>query len=84
MGSGLKFEHFAINVADPVAVAKWYCETLDMEIARQGDRPVHMHFLADATGRVVMEIYNNPPELVPAYADQHPQVTGQQAHGKGK
>jgi predicted enzyme related to lactoylglutathione lyase len=33
-----------------------------------------MHFLADSTGRVVIELYNNPPELIPDYAAQDPQV----------
>lgn len=74
MSSGLKFEHFGINVADPVAVANWYCENLGMKVVRQGDAPAHMHFLADATDRVVVEIYSNPPELVPDYPDQDPQV----------
>ena len=74
MAAELLFEHFAINVADPVAVARWYCEHLGMRIVRQGEAPVHMHFLADSTGRVVLEIYCNPPDLIPDYPAQHPQV----------
>lgn len=70
----LQMEHFAINTADPVAMAKWYCEHLGMSVARQGAPPHHMHFLADASGRVVMEIYCNPPELVPDYRNQNPLV----------
>ena len=70
----LKLEHFALNVADPVAVADWYCVHLAMSIIRKGDPPVHMHFLADATGRTVLELYNNPPELVPSYAAMNPLV----------
>jgi len=74
MSGDLRFEHFGINVADPVAVAKWYCQNLGMEIVRQGEGPVHMHFLADSTGRVVVEVYCSPPELVPDYPSQHTQV----------
>ena len=74
MADELKFEHFAINVDDPVATAAWYCENLNMEIVRRGEGPVFMHFLADATGRLVLELYTNPPELVPNYASQDPQV----------
>jgi len=74
MSAELKFEHFAINVADPVAVARWYRENLGMKIVRQGNAPAHVHFLADATDQVVLEIYNNPPERVPDYPNQHPQV----------
>jgi glyoxylase I family protein len=70
----LLFEHVAVNVADPVAVAAWYCEHLGMRVVRQGEAPVHMHFLADAGGRVVLEIYCSPPALVPDYTAQDPQV----------
>ena len=68
------FEHFAINVQDPVAVANWYVEHLQMKVVRQGEAPAHMHFLADSTGSVVIELYINPPELIPDYAAQDPQV----------
>ena len=57
----MKFEHFAINVEDPPAVAAWYVEHLQMQIVRHVGEPTHMHFLADSTGRVMMELYNNPP-----------------------
>ena len=74
MPNAMLFEHFAINVSDPVAVAAWYCQHLGMTLVRQGDAPVHMHFLADVGGRVVLEIYCNPPDAIPSYADQHPNV----------
>ncbi|MEM8734083.1 MAG: VOC family protein [Planctomycetota bacterium] len=74
MPSELQMEHFAINTEDPVAMAAWYCEHLKMSIVRTGPEPGFMHFLADATGRVVMEIYTNPPELVPDYRAMDPRV----------
>lgn len=74
MAVNLQVEHFAINVAEPVAVADWYCRHLQMTVVRRGEGPVHMHFLADASGRVVLELYSNPPELVPDYNGMHPQV----------
>lgn len=70
----LKLEHFALNVAQPVAMADWYCKNLGMSVARKGEGPVHMHFLADASGRVVLELYTNPPELVPDYRSMNPLV----------
>ena len=70
----MKFEHFAINVDDPPVVAAWYVEHLQMQIVRHVGEPTHMHFLADSTGRVMMELYNNPPDLIPDYAAQDPQV----------
>ena len=36
MAEELKFEHFAINVKDPVATAAWYCENLAMKVVRRG------------------------------------------------
>ncbi|MBI2504032.1 MAG: VOC family protein [Candidatus Latescibacteria bacterium] len=70
----LKLEHFAVNVAEPVAMADWYCKNLGMSVFRKGEGPVHMHFLADASGRVVLELYTNPPELVPDYRSMNPLV----------
>ncbi len=70
----MKFEHFALNVPDPAAMARWYVEHLGFAIARQRVDPPFTHFLADETGRVVMEIYANPKAPIPDYAAQHPLV----------
>ena len=43
----MKFEHFAINIEDPRAVAEWYVGHLQMQIVRHVGDPTHMHFLAD-------------------------------------
>jgi predicted enzyme related to lactoylglutathione lyase len=69
-----RFEHFAINVNDPPAVAEWYVRQLSMQVVRRGGAPNHMHFLADRTGRVVVEMYCSAAEPVPDYARQHPQT----------
>ncbi|MFA6108916.1 MAG: VOC family protein [Candidatus Latescibacterota bacterium] len=74
MAAGLLFEHFAMNVADPAATAAWYCRHLGMKVVRQGEGPTYMHFLADCSARVVVEIYRSATEPVPAYAGQHPQI----------
>lgn len=68
----MKIEHFAMNVADPVAMAAWYCKHLGMSIARKFDGPPHTHFVADDSGTVMIEIYNNPADNVPKYADMDP------------
>ena len=68
----LNIEHIAWNVADPVAMAAWYVEHLGMRVVRQGPAPQHIHFLADAKGRVVIEIYNNPVDPIPDYSSMHP------------
>ena len=69
---GLALEHLALNVSDPVAVAAWYVEHLGMTIVRRGDAPVHMHFLADAGRRAMIELYANRSAPTDAYRDMHP------------
>jgi len=68
----LNVEHVACNVSDPVAMAAWYVEHLGMRIVRQVATAPYMHFLADAHGRVVIEIYSNPADPVPDYPSMHP------------
>jgi catechol 2,3-dioxygenase-like lactoylglutathione lyase family enzyme len=68
----MKIEHFAFNVADPLAVAAWYTEHFDMRVARGLDRAPFTHFLADSSGAVMIEIYNNPADEVPPYGEMNP------------
>lgn len=66
------FEHFAIDVPEPAAQARWYVQHLGFTIARKRDDGPFTHFLADATGRVVVELYMNSKALIPDYAAAHP------------
>jgi len=68
----LAVEHVAWNVADPAAIAAWYVEHLGMRIVRQSSDPPFIHFLSDAEGRVVIELYRNDADPVPNYAEMHP------------
>lgn len=68
----LNAEHIAFNVTDSVAMAAWYVQHLGMRIIRQSPAAPHIHFLADASGRVAIEIYSNPVDPVPDYAAMHP------------
>ena len=70
----LQMEHFAINTSDPLAMAAWYCKHLNMSVVRKGAPPHNMHFLADISGRVVVEIYCNPPDEVPDYSSMNPLI----------
>jgi len=67
----MKIEHFAINVADPVAMATWYVEHLGMRAVVASTEPPCGHFLADDSG-AMMEIYHNPAAGVPDYAAMPP------------
>lgn len=68
----MKFEHFALNVPDAPAQARWYVQHLGFTIARKRDDAPFTHFLADETGRIVVELYTNPKAAIPDYAAQHP------------
>lgn len=65
----MRIEHLAFNVKDPRAVAAWYRDHLGMTIARQLDDAAVTTFLAAETGHVLLEIYNNPADAVPNYAE---------------
>jgi catechol 2,3-dioxygenase-like lactoylglutathione lyase family enzyme len=69
----IRFEHIALNVKDPEAVVKWYCQNLDMKVVRKGLPPVNMHFVADAGGNMMFEFYNSPGGLVLDYNSMSPQ-----------
>lgn len=63
------FAHIGLNVTDVKAVADWYKANLGLTAARWvGDSVV---FLADPTGRVIIEFYTNPAEPVLDYKSTH-------------
>jgi catechol 2,3-dioxygenase-like lactoylglutathione lyase family enzyme len=68
----MRMEHTALNVADPTAMAAWYVRQLGMRVARAGGAPAHAHFLLDAAGTVLLEIYHSAAATVPDYASGHP------------
>lgn len=68
----IRLEHVAINVEDPVSMAKWYGQNLGMKVVRKGPPPVNMHFISDAGGNMMLEIYHNPPDAVPDYTSMDP------------
>jgi glyoxylase I family protein len=68
----MKFEHFAINVPDVRTTTQWYVENLGLSIVRSIEQAPFTKFLADETGRVVMELYSNTSVPVPDYPSMHP------------
>jgi catechol 2,3-dioxygenase-like lactoylglutathione lyase family enzyme len=68
----MKIEHVAFQVADPIAVAKWYIEHLGMTLKRAfPDRPWGQ-FISDDGDSVMLEFYNNPKVGVPDYLTVDP------------
>jgi glyoxylase I family protein len=70
----MRIEHIAFNVADPRRVAAWYEQNLGMKVVRHIDVPPYMHFLADESGSVLIEIYNKPADEVPDYGSMNPLI----------
>ncbi len=68
----MKFEHFALNVPDVLAHVQWYVTHLGFTIARRREEAPFMHFLADDTGRIIVELYSNPKAPYPDYGAAHP------------
>jgi glyoxylase I family protein len=56
----MKFEHFALNVPDVLAHARWWTEHVGFRIVWRKEEAPFTHFLGDDTGRVVLELYSNP------------------------
>ena len=66
------FEHFALNVERPVEAANWYVENCEMKIVKGSEKPPYAHFLADKTGRLVIEIYKNDSADKINLKEKHP------------
>lgn len=68
----MNFEHIAIDVADPVAVAAWYVEHLGLRVARHLPHPIQAHFLTDDANVFCFEIYRNPAVETPDHHARDP------------
>ncbi|MEX1063503.1 MAG: VOC family protein [Balneolaceae bacterium] len=70
----MKIEHFAFNVEDPRGMADWCVEHLGLRIVRQKKEAPYLTFLADSSGRVMIEIYRDPADQVPDYNSMDPLI----------
>ncbi|MGY6647371.1 VOC family protein [Wenyingzhuangia sp. IMCC45574] len=70
----MKLEHFAINVPEPVEMAEWYVANLGMKITLQEKKAPFMTFLADNSGRVMIEIYRHETADIPNYKELNPLI----------
>ena len=61
-----------MNVPDVRAMSRWYVEHLGLRVVLNRAEAPYMTFLADETGRVIVEIYTNPAAVIPDYAAAHP------------
>jgi glyoxylase I family protein len=70
----MKLEHFAINVEKPVEMAQWYVSNFGFKLVRQQNAAPFTHFLSDESGRIMIEIYKNPADQIPAYRAMDPLI----------
>jgi len=68
----MKFEHAALNVPDAAAMADWWIRNCGMHAVLARKDPPYTHFLADETGRTVLEMYTNTAAPITDYAHQPP------------
>lgn len=50
----------------------WYVAQLGLKVVRQMEESPYTTFLADDSGTMMLEIYNNPAAEVPDYCNMHP------------
>ncbi|MGD9855840.1 MAG: VOC family protein, partial [Planctomycetaceae bacterium] len=67
----MRIEHLALNVADPLEMARWYVANLGFQVKRRVMEPPWAHFLADDSGLMMLEIYGRTDLEVPDYAAIH-------------
>jgi glyoxylase I family protein len=70
----MRIEHIGLQVKDPAAMADWYIANLGFACRRSADSPVPVRFIADDSGRVMLEIYRNPMVALPDYAAADPLI----------
>lgn len=68
----VRFEHIALNVHDPRAMAKWYCDHLGMKVRRSGPAPTFGTFVSDAGGNMMFELYYNADAAIHDYRRTDP------------
>lgn len=68
----MNIEHMALNVAEPSKMAEWYGRHLGMKVVRRPPGDTQTHFIADESGRVILEIYRHPTAAIPNYAAMDP------------
>jgi len=70
----MQFEHFGVNVPDPVAMGQWYVDHCGMRVLKRVEGGTNAQWIADATGRCTVEIYRNDDAPLPDYAAADPLI----------
>lgn len=67
----LAFEHFALNLKNPIEVSDWYCTHLQMKKVLEKKEAPFVTFLADSENRVVCELYYQPDFPITDFKNEH-------------
>ena len=70
----MRIEHVALNVPNPLEMARWYVEHLGFRVKRRQMDAPWAHFLTDDSGSVMLEIYGNRDVPVPDYSSMNPLI----------
>ncbi|WP_439484066.1 VOC family protein [Cyclobacterium plantarum] len=68
----MKIEHLALNVDHPQAISDWYEKNLGLTVVKKMDKAPFMTFLADDSGKVMIELYQNAKASVLDYPNLNP------------
>lgn len=68
----MRIEHIAFQVPNPAAMADWYTKHFGFVVKRGSDVGVPVRFLADDSGQVILELYNNSSLPMPNYFEMNP------------
>jgi len=60
VSAGMCVEHVALDVAEPKATAKWWCENLGFHVGAKLPVPPYAIFIVNAAGNFAMELYRDP------------------------
>ncbi|MEX0882224.1 MAG: VOC family protein [Cyclobacteriaceae bacterium] len=70
----MKIEHIALNVNDPLSISTWYEKHLGLRVIKKMKASPFMTFLADDSGKIMVELYNNPKSTVLDFSNLNPLV----------
>lgn len=70
----MKIEHLALNVEDPVKMAKWYSQNLGFTILKEMKVSPFAHFIADESKHILLEIFRLPDKEPADYRSSNPDM----------
>lgn len=70
----MNIEHIALNIKNPQQMAAWYRDNLGFKILQSMDISPFAHFILDASGHIMLEIFKLPNKKIPNYKSLDPAI----------